>query len=141
MLRWEQSTVAKKANVSVETVKRLEKLSGPLDAARGATVDVIRRALEEAGIEFLDLQDGVAGPGVRLKWGVEVPHRTQTGTTTGSNDPTLGALSWEDDESGEPLPADIEEMRSYWRERPEQWAAMHKSTRWALLQEMGLAGM
>ena len=46
LLRWEQSTVAAHARVSVETVKRLERLDGPIVAVKVATIEAIRRALE-----------------------------------------------------------------------------------------------
>ena len=58
LLRWEQSTVAAHARVSVETVKRLERLDGPIVAVKVATIEAIRRALEAAGIEFIDPEEG-----------------------------------------------------------------------------------
>src|SRR6516165_9526636 len=72
LLRWEQSTVAAHARVSVETVKRLERLDGPIVAVKVATIEAIRRALEAAGIEFIDPEEGKRGPGVALKWGTLV---------------------------------------------------------------------
>jgi len=72
LLRWEQSTVAAHARVSVETVKRLERLDGPIVAVKVATIEAIRRALEAAGIEFIDPEEGKRGPGVALKWGTVV---------------------------------------------------------------------
>lgn len=54
------------------------------------------------------------------------------------------AAAWDDgidalhDDAAPAADPETEELRAYWRERPENWAAMHKSTRWALLQEMGL---
>src|SRR5271165_1056000 len=72
LLRWEQSTVAAHARVSVETVKRLERLDGPIVAVKVATIEAIRRALEAAGIEFIDPEEGRRGPGVALKWGTVV---------------------------------------------------------------------
>ena len=74
LLRWEQSTVAAHARVSVETVKRLERLDGPIVAVKVATIEAIRRALEAAGIEFIDPEEGKRGPGVALKWGTVVGH-------------------------------------------------------------------
>ena len=54
--------MAKAAGVGVVTVHQLEaKLSEP----RRATLDVIRRTLEAAGVEFIDENGG--GPGVRLR--------------------------------------------------------------------------
>jgi transcriptional regulator with XRE-family HTH domain len=54
MLRWDQAQIAAKADVSVETIKRLEKMDGPLLDTRGATVAAIRKAFERAGVAFTD---------------------------------------------------------------------------------------
>ena len=64
MLRWEQTQLASAADVSVETVKRLEKMPG-LVPGQVSTVDRIKRALEAAGVEFTNGDV----PGVRLKRG------------------------------------------------------------------------
>ena len=62
MLRWGQKRLAWAAELSGETVKRIEKNQGAV-AAHAATIDAIRRALERAGIEFT-FDDGI--PGVKL---------------------------------------------------------------------------
>lgn len=62
MLRWEQAKIAAEAGVSVETVKRLEKMDGPLLDVRAATLAAIQKAFEAEGVEFVD---GDA-PGVKL---------------------------------------------------------------------------
>ena len=72
LLRWEQSTVAAHARVSVETVKRLERLDGPIVAVKVATIEAIKQALGAAGIEFIEPEEGKRGPGVALKWGTVV---------------------------------------------------------------------
>lgn len=54
MLRWDQAQIAAKADVSLPTIKRLEKMDGPLLDTRGATVAAIRQAFERAGILFTD---------------------------------------------------------------------------------------
>jgi transcriptional regulator with XRE-family HTH domain len=64
ILRLEQRTLAKRAGISVETIKRFERQNGPLQA----NFDTIRRlkdALELAGIEFVDGGKD-RGPGVRV---------------------------------------------------------------------------
>ena len=62
LLEWSQQDLAKAAGVGVVTVHQFEaKLSEP----RRATLDVIRRTLEAAGVEFIDENGG--GPGVRLR--------------------------------------------------------------------------
>jgi transcriptional regulator with XRE-family HTH domain len=66
LLRWDQSDVAERSGVSVETIKRLEKMDGPLLEVRAATVAQIQLAFEREGIEFTN---GDA-PGLRLKGGV-----------------------------------------------------------------------
>jgi predicted transcriptional regulator len=63
MLRIEQTELAARAGVSLETVKRIERTPGPIRAL-AATVDKIRRALESAGVAFVAENGG--GAGVRL---------------------------------------------------------------------------
>lgn len=62
LLAWSQNELAKKARVGVVTVHQLEAASSQ---PRPATLDVIRRAFEFAGVEFIDENGG--GPGVRLR--------------------------------------------------------------------------
>ena len=64
ILRMEQKQLSEAANVSLETVKRLEKMKGEVSAYAG-TVTAIKTALESTGVEFLDPDNG--GPGVRLR--------------------------------------------------------------------------
>ena len=65
LVRWDQSKVAEAAAVSIETVKRLEKMEGPLGSVRVNTIDAIQRALEAAGVIFI--AENGEGPGVRLR--------------------------------------------------------------------------
>lgn len=58
-----QADVASAAGVSTMTVKRAEGSGKP--AASDEAVGAIRRALEEAGVEFIDENGG--GAGVRLR--------------------------------------------------------------------------
>ena len=62
LLDWTQQELADKARVGVVTIRQLEAGAG---APRWATLDVIQRAFEAAGVEFISA-DG-AGPGVRLR--------------------------------------------------------------------------
>ena len=64
LLRWEQRDLATASAVSLPTIKRLESQPGIM-AAHMSTVTAMRRALEAAGIEFIDENGG--GPGVRLR--------------------------------------------------------------------------
>ena len=67
LIRWDQADLAKAAGVSTETIKRLERMDGPLGSTRVNTIEAMRRALEAAGVEFIAENGG--GPGVRLKKG------------------------------------------------------------------------
>lgn len=57
-----QAEVAAKANISVPTLKRMEASEGPASGLAN-NVAAVMRALEEAGVEFLNHGQ----PGVRLK--------------------------------------------------------------------------
>ncbi len=67
MLRMEQSALAAASGISVETVKRLERMEGQLSETRVATINALKSALEAAGVEFIAENGG--GAGVRLKKG------------------------------------------------------------------------
>jgi transcriptional regulator with XRE-family HTH domain len=62
LLRWEQKDLAHRSGVSLPTIKRLETQPGSLNAYPD-TRAAIRKALESAGIEFIN---GDA-PGVHLQ--------------------------------------------------------------------------
>ena len=62
LVAWSQQQLAEKAGVGVVTVHQLEAASSQ---PRRATLDVIRRAFEAAGVEFID--GNGSGPGVRLR--------------------------------------------------------------------------
>lgn len=62
MARIEQSDLAARAGVSIDTIKRLERTEGPV-SANVVTVHAIRAALEAAGVEFTNGDE----PGVKLK--------------------------------------------------------------------------
>ena len=64
LLRWEQRKLAEASSVSLPTVKRLEAKPGPL-LAHASTLVALTRALEAAGVEFINENGG--GPGVRLR--------------------------------------------------------------------------
>jgi transcriptional regulator with XRE-family HTH domain len=64
LLRWEQRDLSDASSVSLATIKRLESQAGPL-GAHDSTVFALRKAFEDAGIEFLDRNGG--GLGVRFK--------------------------------------------------------------------------
>ena len=62
LLDWTQQELADRARVGIVTVRQFE---GGLNEPRRATLEVIRRALEAAGVEFI--QENGGGPGVRLR--------------------------------------------------------------------------
>lgn len=62
--RLEQADLARGAEISLETVKRLEKARGAI-SANTATEAAIRRAFDAAGVIFID--ENGEGPGVRLR--------------------------------------------------------------------------
>jgi transcriptional regulator with XRE-family HTH domain len=62
LLDWSQQQLADAARVGVVTVRQFE---GEKAAPRNATLDVLRRAIEAAGVEFIP--ENGSGAGVRLK--------------------------------------------------------------------------
>jgi hypothetical protein len=64
LIRWSAEDLARHSAVSVTTVRRAE-LTPSATALTRANDQAIRRALEQAGVEFIDAEKG--GPGVRLK--------------------------------------------------------------------------
>jgi len=61
LIGWTQQELADRARVGVVTVRQFE--AGNIEPRR-ATLDVIERALQSAGVEFIDENGG--GRGVRL---------------------------------------------------------------------------
>jgi hypothetical protein len=70
MLRIDQKTLADLAGISVETVKRLEAIPGPLVSAYGATVVAIQEALEGLGAIFTNGDE----PGVKVRRAPTAPN-------------------------------------------------------------------
>jgi DNA-binding XRE family transcriptional regulator len=64
MLRMDQRELAEHAGVTVETLRRIEDELGPVPAYE-ATIAAIQRALEVAGVEFMN----GAEAGVKLRKG------------------------------------------------------------------------
>lgn len=63
MLDWSQVKLAEESGVSVETIKRLERMAGAIEATKVVTLDAIRNALVAGGIEFTNGDE----PGVKLR--------------------------------------------------------------------------
>jgi len=64
LLRWDQRHLAEASSVSLPTIKQLESKSGAL-MAHASTATALKRALESAGVEFIDENGGGAGVGLR----------------------------------------------------------------------------
>jgi len=65
LLGWSAREAADFSGVSLPTIQRLEKNSGISNTAQSRTLIDLKRAFEEAGVEFIGTPDH--GPGVRLK--------------------------------------------------------------------------
>ena len=65
LLGWSARETAELSGVSLPTIQRLEKNSGMSETAQNRTFLDLKRAFEEAGVEFIGTPDN--GPGVRLK--------------------------------------------------------------------------
>lgn len=64
LIRWSAEDLARETALSVATIRRAEIAEG--DISMTAANDLaVRRALEAAGVEFIDENGG--GPGVRLR--------------------------------------------------------------------------
>ena len=62
LIDWSQSELAQRAGVGIVTIRQLE---AGVHVPRRSTIDVVRRALEAAGVKFI-MENG-GGPGVRLR--------------------------------------------------------------------------
>jgi hypothetical protein len=64
LIRWSAEDLARASTVSVTTIRRAE-LTAEETSMTASNDLAVRRALEAAGVEFIDENGG--GPGVRLK--------------------------------------------------------------------------
>jgi predicted transcriptional regulator len=62
LIDWSQMELAEHAGVGIVTIRQLE---AGIHVPRRSTIDVVRRALEAAGVEFIEENGG--GAGVRLR--------------------------------------------------------------------------
>jgi len=65
ILRWSGERLAKEAGVSLSTIRRVEAAIGIPDTQNIKTLFLIKKALEDGGVEFIGSTDD--RPGVRLK--------------------------------------------------------------------------
>jgi hypothetical protein len=64
LVRWSAMDLAKASKVGVATIRRVEVMEGEIPVT-SANEAALRKALEAAGVEFIDENGG--GPGVRLR--------------------------------------------------------------------------
>ena len=64
LIRWRAEDLARESSIGVATIRRAELAEGATSLT-AANDHAIRRALEAAGVEFIDENGG--GPGVRLR--------------------------------------------------------------------------
>jgi transcriptional regulator with XRE-family HTH domain len=64
MLKWTADDLAKKSEIGVATIRRLETMNG-LPSGQARILSAIQKALEEGGVEFIGTPDHQ--PGVRLR--------------------------------------------------------------------------
>jgi len=64
LIRWSAEDLARQSSVSLRTIRRAE-LADQDTSMTSANQLAVRRALEAAGVEFIDENGG--GPGVRLR--------------------------------------------------------------------------
>ena len=64
LIRWSAEDLARESSLSVATIRRAELADGATSMTVANNL-AVRRALEAAGVEFIDENGG--GPGVRLR--------------------------------------------------------------------------
>ena len=66
LLGWSARELAERTGLHITTIQRMERSREQL-RGHATTMDLIRQALESAGVELLDANDNGAGPGVRIR--------------------------------------------------------------------------
>ena len=66
LIGMDQTVLAEKAGLSVTTIRNMEKAGAGPVAGRSANVQAVQRALQDAGVEFLNH----GKPGVRLAFSI-----------------------------------------------------------------------
>ena len=64
MLKWTADDLAKKSDIGVATIRRLEVMNG-IPSGQTRILESIQKTLEQGGVEFIGTPDNQ--PGVRLK--------------------------------------------------------------------------
>ena len=81
MLKLEQSELGEISGVSLETIRRLERMDGPL-VANSRTLMSLQAALERDGVVFLPENGGLAGVRPRREPPARIRTRTRRGGKT-----------------------------------------------------------
>jgi hypothetical protein len=141
LLLWGQRDLSARARVATKTVTDFEMgTRQPYER----TLEVMQRALEEAGLLFIDPVEGVHGATVAFKWGVAPPAR-QPGEDAATGEDGEGGLkaAWDDIEEDADLDALLGEetglnpdMAQMWRDDPELWARLSEGGRETLSLRM-----
>jgi transcriptional regulator with XRE-family HTH domain len=129
LLNWSQSELGRRARVDTKTVA---------DYERGATsphfrtLEALARAFVAEGVVFIEPTDLIVA-GVGLRAGSEAAKRMGGDSASASKDNGMKAAAWDEEL---PVPAEIEQLRAYWRDRPREWAALSEIGRQTLSEKM-----
>lgn len=140
LLRLTVEDAASLAGINKGTIVRIETGAG----AHKFTLEKLRESLEVRGAVFTDPQEGVHGPGVALKWGMEILRREPSEGTAEDVDGEGGLkAAWDDIEGDADLDALLSEetalnpdMAELWRDDPELWARLSQGGRETLSRRM-----
>ena len=140
LLGWSQADVAAKARCSRSTVTTFE---NGTTTPQPRVLEELIEVLEDAGIVFTEPQEGEHGPGVALKWGMEIPRRQPgEGTAAGEAGESGLKAAWDDIEDADldallsEAPGLNPDMAEMWRDDPELWARLSQGGRETLSTRM-----
>jgi transcriptional regulator with XRE-family HTH domain len=129
LLRISAEELAKLAHVGITTIRRAELEDGEV-SMNVPNAEAVRRALTEAGVRFIEPEEGVTGPGVALVFDFDerfVHYDERDGGGDGKG-PVNKAM------------ADDADLASYWHIPTERGAALSPGSRSALSQAMDEGG-
>jgi transcriptional regulator with XRE-family HTH domain len=122
LLGWSQAKLEERSRVSKKAIADFERgVSKP----QARTLDDLVEAFDEAGIEFLPLQQGEHGHGLRFRLGFTEPARAESDL-----DSPTGAKGRRSPLKGS------EAAFGYWRDHPDEWAALSQAGRFVLSHEI-----
>jgi transcriptional regulator with XRE-family HTH domain len=129
-LGWSQTELGQRARAAPKTIVDFERGTR---SPHFRTLDALKKVFEDEGIVFLEATETLAACiGVRV--GSEAAKRLDTGgTASAAGESDSKAIGWDEEL---PVPAEIEELRAYWRDRPREWAALSEFGRQTLSDKM-----